>query len=69
MAMITAANYQQQYPNRVVGWIDVEHSWDNDWAKAHGLDIDRVRKTEPRRLRMSATTRSSWCALACSASS
>jgi len=47
MAMITAANYQQQYPNRVVGWIDVEHSWDNDWAKAHGLDIDRVRKTEP----------------------
>lgn len=47
MAMITAANYQQQYPNRVVGWIDVEHSWDEAWAMAHGLDIDRVRKTEP----------------------
>lgn len=47
MAMITAANYQQQYPNRVVGWIDVEHSWDDAWAEAHGLDINRVRKTEP----------------------
>jgi recombination protein RecA len=47
MAMITAANYQQKFPNRIIGWIDVEHSYDDAWAEAHGIDLLRIRKTRP----------------------
>jgi recombination protein RecA len=47
MAMITLANYQQRYTDRIASWIDVEHSWDNAWAEAHGVDLKRVRVTRP----------------------
>lgn len=47
MAMITAANYQEQFSNRIIGWIDVEHSYDDAWAEVHGLNLLRVRRTRP----------------------
>lgn len=46
-AMILAGEFQKAYPNRLIGWIDVEGSWDDPWAEQHGMDLLLVRKTFP----------------------
>lgn len=49
MAMILAANFQKAYPDRMVGWIDMERTFNDFWAEEHGLDLDRrrFRRTKP----------------------
>lgn len=37
---IAAARYQQDNPDKMVGWVDVEKTFDLDWARAHGLKLD-----------------------------
>jgi recombination protein RecA len=48
MACIYAAEHQKAYPDRMIGWLDVEHSFDEDWAKAHGVDMDRIYIVQPK---------------------
>lgn len=44
--MIAAGIAQKKHPDRLVGWIDVEGTFDYDWARAHGMD------TTPNRLKV-----------------
>jgi recombination protein RecA len=37
---IAAARFQQDNPDKMVGWVDVEKTFDLDWARAHGLKLD-----------------------------
>jgi recombination protein RecA len=48
LSMIGAANFQRDYPDRLVGWIDMERTFDWDWAEANGLDTGRIRLIRPR---------------------
>lgn len=47
--MITAGAYQQSHPHKLVGWIDVEATFDPEWARAHGMDTspDRLVVAQP----------------------
>lgn len=36
---VSAAEYQKANPKRLVAWLDVENTFDLDWARAHGLDL------------------------------
>lgn len=47
MAMISAGNFQRAYPDRLVGWLDVERTFDEAWAEEHGVNLDLLRKTKP----------------------
>lgn len=38
---IVGGNYQRAHPDKLVGWIDVEATFDSAWAQRHGLDVDR----------------------------
>lgn len=40
MALILAAQAQRKYPNKMIGYIDMEQSLDKAWAKALGLDVE-----------------------------
>lgn len=40
--LITAAEAQKKFPDRVVAWIDVEHRLDKAWAVSHGVDLSRL---------------------------
>jgi recombination protein RecA len=37
---IAAARFQQDNPGKMVGWVDVEKTFDLDWGRAHGLKLD-----------------------------
>ncbi len=37
-----AREAQRQYPDRIVAWIDVEHTFDKAWALVHGIDLERL---------------------------
>lgn len=43
LLMIAAGIAQRQHPTKLIGWIDVEATFDYDWAEAHGLDTSRNR--------------------------
>jgi recombination protein RecA len=42
MAMIAAAEAQRAYPDRYVGWDDMEQTFDPAWAEALGVNLDRL---------------------------
>ena len=42
-----AAQFQKYYPDRKVVWIDVENSWDEQWVKLHGVNVDEVYLFKP----------------------
>lgn len=42
MNLITAAQAQRKFPDRVVAWIDVEHRLDKAWAVTHGVDLQKM---------------------------
>lgn len=50
MATIAAANFQVAYPQRLVGWIDMERTFDDSWAQDHGVNLHRnvFRRTRPK---------------------
>jgi recombination protein RecA len=37
---IAAARYQLDNPDKMVGWVDVEKTFDLSWGSAHGLKLD-----------------------------
>lgn len=37
---IAAARYQLDNPDKMVGWVDVEKTFDLNWGSAHGLKLD-----------------------------
>jgi recombination protein RecA len=38
LAMIAAGNFQRAFPGRAVAWIDMERTFDYEWAKALGVN-------------------------------
>jgi recombination protein RecA len=40
---VAAAQFQRDNPDRMVGWLDVEATFDLEWARAHGLILDPSR--------------------------
>jgi recombination protein RecA len=40
-------NYQRAFGDRLVGWIDAENSWDEDWAEAIGVDCSSLYLGKP----------------------
>lgn len=40
-ALMCVANFQRKYPARYAALIDMEHTFDPDWAKALGVNLDR----------------------------
>lgn len=47
MLMIAIANAQKQYPDEVVGLIDMEQTYDPTWAIAHGVDPNKLYVVQP----------------------
>lgn len=41
------AQFQKRYPDRKVVWIDVENSWDEQWVKLHGVNVDELYLFKP----------------------
>ncbi len=42
MSLKAAASFQNKYPDKYVIWIDAENSFDRNWAKKHGVDLERI---------------------------
>lgn len=42
LAIIAAVQHQQAYLDKRVAWVDMEQTFDDDWAEALGLDLSRV---------------------------
>lgn len=47
MALLYAAQFQRRFPDRSIGWVDMERSYLPDWAQAHGVDPHRLIVTQP----------------------
>lgn len=45
--MISMAEAQRLTPDKMQGWIDVEKTWDPNWAELHGVNLDRVLVAQP----------------------
>lgn len=45
--MIAAAEAQKLDSDKIVGWIDVEHTYDPNWAELHGMDLARTIVVQP----------------------
>lgn len=41
LAIIEACEFQKAYPNKRVAWVDMEQTFDDDWAEALGLDFSK----------------------------
>ena len=41
-AIILAVQFQHAHPDRMIAWVDMEQTFDEDWAEALGLDMSRV---------------------------
>jgi len=42
IALLMIAQHQRNYPKEVCAFIDIEHSFDPDWAKRLGVDVDKL---------------------------
>ena len=38
---------QRKFPDRLVFWVDAEHTFDKPWARLHGVDLARLRVFAP----------------------
>lgn len=47
LALIAAGNAQRQFPDRDVIYVDVEHTFDPDWARTLGADPARILHIDP----------------------
>lgn len=46
--LLMAAAQQRAFPDKMIGWLDVERTFDEDWAVLHGLDLSRMWVAEPK---------------------
>lgn len=42
LAVLTAAQAQKTYPDKMVAWVDMEQTFDRAWAVKLGLDLNRI---------------------------
>lgn len=47
MNLLMAAEQQRRFDDKMIGWIDVERTFDEAWARAHGVDVDRLFVVSP----------------------
>jgi len=47
LALVTIARYQKDYPNEACAFIDVENSYDPEWAAKLGVDNDKIILIKP----------------------
>lgn len=47
MTLLAAAEAQRVYPEEMVGFIDMEHTFDAEWAESHGVDLQRLYLVQP----------------------
>lgn len=47
LALIMAAQYQKKYPDRYIAWVDMEQTFDWNWAITLGVDPSRLRLRTP----------------------
>lgn len=47
LCSIAAGNAQRKHPDKLVGWIDIERTFDGDWAEKLGMDLNRTHLVEP----------------------
>lgn len=48
MGLIMIAEHQRRFPDRRVALLDVEHTFEEAWAEAHGVDLNRLWVVEPK---------------------
>lgn len=48
IAMIACGNAQKKHPEKLVGWIDVEHTFDGSWAEKLGMSLEQTQVVDPR---------------------
>ena len=46
-SFIAIAQYQREYPDEYVGFIDVEHTLDKEWAQKNGVNLDKLVYVDP----------------------
>lgn len=42
LAIKLAVQFQKAHPDRMIAWVDMEQTFDEDWARSLGLDMSRV---------------------------
>lgn len=42
LAIIMAREFQRAYPHKKVAWVDMEQTFDDDWAESLGLDLGQM---------------------------
>lgn len=42
LAILTAVQAQQKFPEKMIAWVDMEQTFDEEWATKLGLDLSRV---------------------------
>lgn len=47
MSLMAVVEAQRAYPEEMVGFIDMEHTFDKEWAELHGVDTDRLYVVQP----------------------
>ena len=47
LAMMAAANFQREFSDRNIAWLDMERTFDYDWAAAQGIDARRITLLSP----------------------
>jgi recombination protein RecA len=47
LSLMTCAQAQKKYPDRLVAWIDMEHAFDDKWAADHGIDVSKLKVYTP----------------------
>lgn len=47
MSIMAIAEAQRLYPEEICGFVDMEHTFDPQWAVLHGVDMDRLYLVQP----------------------
>lgn len=47
LTLLTMAEAQRKFPDKMVAWIDMERTFDEVWADAHGVDRERLYLVKP----------------------
>jgi len=48
LCLLSVAEAQKKFPDKIVAWIDVEYRLDKAWAVSHGVDLERLLHVQPK---------------------